>query len=82
MKLNICRIKAVELLSQDQQESFHSGNTKHRQKFKDYKVFQKNSLEITSLKFIKNKEMFNNYKKDSQISFKTLIKNTNQKLTE
>jgi hypothetical protein len=39
MKLNICRIKAVELLSQDQQESFHSGNTKHRQKFKDYKVF-------------------------------------------
>ena len=82
MKLNICRIKVVELHSRDQLGSFHSGNMKHLLKFKDYKVFWKNSLEITDLKFIKSKELFNSYKKDSLISFKILIKNSSQKLTK
>jgi hypothetical protein len=55
---------------------------KHLLKFKDYKVFSKNSWEITDLKFIKNREQFNSYKKDSRILFKTLIKNSSQKLTK
>jgi hypothetical protein len=43
MKLNICPIKAAELLNRGQQENSHSGNIKRPPKSKDFNAFYKKS---------------------------------------